>query len=170
MKKIVLSLAMLLAMTMSMTAQQQEMNRSHRPDGKDRIEHLSQELNLTPDQREKVNKIFQEESKKMHKKGEDMRKEREKTHNKLMKVLTADQQEKYRKMMEKRGERRHGMRPDGKPGMRPDGKRGMRPDGKRGPRPDGKRTHMHDGKRGPRPDGQQVPPTLQEGAADQPVK
>lgn len=173
MKKIVLALAMMMPMAIAMTAQQ-EMKAPHMPDGQDRIERMSKELNLTPAQRKKVSKIFLDESKQMRKMGEKMMKEREKTQKKVMKVLTPEQQLKYGKMMEHQG--RHfmgkgkGPRPDGKMGPRHNGKKGPRHDGKMGPRHDGKKGPRHDGKHPqfdgkmpPRPEGGQLPPPPQNG-------
>ena len=168
MKKIVLVLAMMMPMAMAMMAQE-EMKAPHMPDGQDRIERMSKELNLTPAQREKVSKIFLDESKQMRKMSEKMMKEHEKAQKKVMKVLTPEQQLKYGKMMEHQGRRPMGMGPD--KGLRPDGKMGPRhgdkkgprhdgkmgPNGKKGPRHDGQRPEF-DGKMPPRPEGGQLPP------------
>jgi Spy/CpxP family protein refolding chaperone len=174
MKKIVLVLSMMMPMALAMTAQQ-EMKVQHMPDGKGRIEHMSKELNLTPAQREKVEKIYRDEMKQMQKMGEKMKKERENTDKKVMKVLSPEQQAKYGKMLEMRGKHRmgfgNGPRHDGKrphhnfKGHRPDGKmgqhdgKGPRHHGKKGPRPGGKQGQLHE-------DGQLLSPPQNENGVD----
>ena len=164
MKKIVLVLSMMMPMAIAMMAQE-EMKAPRMFDGKSRIERMASELNLTPAQREKMEKIFGDEMKQMRKMGEKMRSEREKTDKKVMKVLTPEQQLKYGKMKERHA--RHmgqgmGPRHDGKMGPRHDGKMGPRHHGKKGPRHDGKIGELHE-------DGQLLAPP-QNGNDSEPIK
>lgn len=167
MKKIVLVLAMMMPMAMAMMAQE-KMHAPQRHDGKDHIEKMAKELNLTPAQREKISKIFLDQMKEEKKLDEKRMKAHEKTGKKIMKVLTPEQQLKFNQMKEGQGRHHMGMgqgrpdgfRPDGM-GPRPDGKR-PNFDGKKGPRHDGKRPHF-DGKKGPRTGDHQLPPPPQNG-------
>jgi protein CpxP len=77
-------------------------------------DRLSQELNLTPEQKTKVEGIFQEQRTQMmalrqdssvsqDDRREKMEKIRETTHNKIRDVLTSEQKEKFDKMGQGRG-------------------------------------------------------------------
>ena len=166
---------MMMPMALAMMAQE-KMHAPQRHDGKDHIEKMAKELNLTPAQRDKISKIFLDQMKEEKKLDEKRMKAHEKTGKKIMKVLTPEQQLKFNQMKERQGRHHMGMgqgRPDGpRPdgmgprhdGKRPhfDGKPGPRPDGKKGPRHDGKRPQF-DGKMPPRPEGGQLPPPPQNG-------
>ena len=155
---------MMMPLAMAMTAQE-KMHAPQRHNGKDHIEKIAKELNLTPAQREKISKIFLDQMKEEKKLDEKRMKIYEKSSKKMMKVLTPEQQLKFNQMKESQGHHHMGMgqgRPDG---FRPDGM-GPRPDGKR-PHFDGKKGPRHDGKKGMRPDGK--PNFHPDGQLTQPV-
>jgi Spy/CpxP family protein refolding chaperone len=79
----------------------------------DRMARLVEELKLTKEQQDKLKPIFEEQAKKTRELREDttvaredrrekMTKLREETNAKINKVLTTEQQEKYKKMQEQR--------------------------------------------------------------------
>lgn len=87
-----------------------------RPRGQDRLQAISERLQLTDQQKEKLKPIFEEEGKKRRdlmenkdlsqaQRREKMQAIRKETSEKVKPILTAEQWEKWQKMMEQGGQR-----------------------------------------------------------------
>ncbi len=88
------------------------------PSPEQRLKMLTQQLNLTSDQQEKVKPILEDESKQMESLRSDssltqqerrskMQEIRQNTNSQIKPILTSDQQTQWQQMMDQRG--RHGM-------------------------------------------------------------
>ena len=151
MKKIVLALAVALMGTIVMNAQP-----PHRP-GMDkgqmlekRVERLEKELNLTPEQKAEILRIYTEEMETMQQaapsrgqgfepgdedamkaRHEQMQKQRQETNARIEALLTPEQAEKFAQIKDRDGRRGH------RPGMGHPGRHdGERPHGSKGQKPD----------------------------------
>lgn len=102
-KIIILAMAAMLAVPASISAQsdmpQQRMMR--KPGGN--IEMMTQQLNLTDEQKEKLEKVF--EDMKPGENKEDMEKNREEMDKKIKEILSDEQYEKFTEMQKNRGKR-----------------------------------------------------------------
>lgn len=102
-KIIILAMAAMLAVPVSISAQsdtpQQRMMR--KPGGN--IEMMTQQLNLTDEQKEKLEKVF--EDMKPGENKEDMEKNREEMDKKIKEILSDEQYEKFTEMQKNRGKR-----------------------------------------------------------------
>lgn len=130
MKKIVLTLVALMALTVAQAQNENGERRGpRRMDPQQMMQNMEKELNLTAEQKTKFADVMKEQQAEMQRHQEELKK----TDDKMKKVLTDEQYQKWQQM----SGRRFGM----------GGMRG----GNRGPRPGGPRPG------GPRPDGQPAP-------------
>ena len=157
MKKIVLALAVALLGTVVMNAQPPHRSMDKGQMLEKRVERLEKELNLTPEQKAEILRIYTEEMESMQQaapsrdqrfepgdddarkaRHEQMQKQRQETNAKIEALLTPEQAEKFAQIQNRDGHRGHGPRM-GHPGRHD----GDRPHGPKGPRPDSPGCHCN---------------------------
>lgn len=137
MKKILFYIAAIVALIMGAVAVyaqmpapqgggQQQWGRGQMPTVDQRLQRMTQQLNLTPDQQEKIKPILENESTQMQGLREDtslsqedrmakMKQIRENTSSQINPILTPDQQTKYVEMMSHMGRGQGGPKPNQAP-------------------------------------------------------